>query len=470
MASRENQTIQIFLIVNVFAVVILCGVTYLSFSAYDAKRSKAEELASQLDTANQSFRASVADGEKMMAWIGVAQEDTIENVEAVYLRDMKAAKINPEDAEAGYSPAVTTLAATVGTLEKDLLEAKTASDQQHQKLLALEAAYAAKVEKYREELDQVRQSADDEKKKSADLFQNLENRGEQTVQKIADLEQEREALRAQLAAQSEEHLTAVTNYKNTIELLNERCKPDEDTFEVADGKVVQVNARLKTVWLNLGGADYLRPQVIFSVYSRGEHDAAKADKKGSVEVRRIVGPHLAEALITDDDLANPISKGDLIYSPVWQRGRPQSFALAGFHDIDGDKLDDRQALRDLITSNGGVIDAELLDDGTVKGKMTVNTSYLVEGDAEFFEGKIVKGSGDNEGAQKLLDGFSSMRDQAQQLSIRKLNLQEFLNLMGWQPSDQTARRRSSLNQLRSKQREGRAPVYNPARSRRLNSS
>ena len=134
------------------------------------------------------------------------------------------------------------------------------------------------------------------------------------------------------------------------------------------------------MWINLGTADSLRRQVTFSVYDADQHDAAKATKKGSIEVTRLLGEHMAEARITEDDPTNPILTGDNIYSQVWHRGKKLHFALTGFIDFDGDGQSDMQLARDLIELNGGVVDAYLNDDGTVEGEITANTRYLVLGD------------------------------------------------------------------------------------------
>jgi hypothetical protein len=86
----------------------------------------------------------------------------------------------------------------------------------------------------------------------------------------------------------------------------------------------------------LGSADSLRRQVTFSVYDADQHDAAKAEKKGSIEVTRILGEHMAEARITEDDPKNPIITGDHVYSQVWHRGKKLRFALTGIIDFDND--------------------------------------------------------------------------------------------------------------------------------------
>src|SRR4029078_6892055 len=101
-------------------------------------------------------------------------------------------------------------------------------------------------------------------------------------------------------------------------------------------------------------------------------NTAKAKQKGTIEVTRVLDEHLSEARITSDDPKNPILSGDRIYSPAWHRGKQLHFALTGIIDVNGDGISDLQIVRNLITLNGGVLDAYLNDDGGVEGTMSVN--------------------------------------------------------------------------------------------------
>src|SRR5690606_13836984 len=133
---------------------------------------------------------------------------------------------------------------------------------------------------------------------------------------------------------------------------------DPDPFaQPEDGMISWVNQKAQKVWINLGEADALRPQVTFMVYSGDESDALKADLKGSIEVTKILGPHMAEARITNDTPTRPLMEGDKIYSQVWNPGRQVGFALAGILDINKDGKNDIQELKSIIQLNNGKVDA-----------------------------------------------------------------------------------------------------------------
>ena len=134
---------------------------------------------------------------------------------------------------------------------------------------------------------------------------------------------------------------------------------------------------------------------------------------------------MAEARIVEDDLSDPMMPGDQIFSPTWEPGRAEHFALAGFMDIDGDGESDRQRIHDLITLNGGVIDAEVTDDGKKTGKMSINTKYLILGDEPKGEGKP-------------LTAYSEMNERSPDARrARRSTVNEFLDYMGYKPEERT---------------------------------
>ena len=94
---------------------------------------------------------------------------------------------------------------------------------------------------------------------------------------------------------------------------------------------------------------------------------------------QLLGPHMAEARIVEDDLADPMMPGDKIFSPTLGAGPRRAFRPGRMIDIDGDGESDRQRVHDLIRLNGGVIDAEVTEAGKMTAKLSINTKYLVLG-------------------------------------------------------------------------------------------
>ena len=232
----------------------------------------------------------------------------------------------------------------------------------------------------------------------------------------------------------------------------------DEPFEVPDGQVTWVNQGANTVWINLGMADGLRRQTLFSVYDQADNGVTRTTKKASVEVTRVIDQHLAEARIVSDSPANPILQGDQIFSPAWRPGKRVRFALAGKIDIDNDQRSDRNLVRSLLAASGGQIDAELHDDGQIEGEMTSATRYLVLGEQP-----------DERTDRKLLDNFAIMRKKAEELGIETIGVDELLDWVGYRPEARTIGlgKNADPNQFKPKPAEGKAPTSTGAVSEKF---
>ena len=203
-------------------------------------------------------------------------------------------------------------------------------------------------------------------------------------------------------------------------------------------------------------------QVTFAVYPAGMTNLTLKEKKGSIEVTQILGDHLAEARVLDDQPSNPIVPGDKIHTVLWSPGQQRHFALAGFFDIDGDGRSDLQTVMDLIKANGGVVDAYIADSGKDKnkqqGEITVNTNYLILGEAPT-----------EKGDPGQLAAFTKMLRDAAQLRIPTMQFGDMLQGMGWRNLSPVVRygRGINPNDFRAKPDEGGQRKSTGSHDRRL---
>ena len=179
--------------------------------------------------------------------------------------------------------------------------------------------------------------------------------------------------------------------KNLVAQL--KARPKSERFEIPDGKITSVNEASGIVWINIGSRDQLKPLTNFSVYPATQLGVMRGpgDIKAKIEVIKILDGQFAQCRIIEDSINDPILIGDQIYSPLWQRGIQVHFALVGFFDIDGDGKSDRDKVKNIIRSAGGIIDAELSIEDTADpekanlirtGNVTVDTQYLVRGSVD----------------------------------------------------------------------------------------
>ena len=76
---------------------------------------------------------------------------------------------------------------------------------------------------------------------------------------------------------------------------------------------------------------------------------------------------------------------------------------------------------DLITSNGGIVDAEVNEAGKVTGAITVNTRYLILGEVK----------ADTPAAAKKVTGTTTLLTDAKRLNVEQIGLDKFLDMMGY---------------------------------------
>ncbi len=244
----------------------------------------------------------------------------------------------------------------------------------------------------------------------------------------------------QMKDQYETQLKTVRDERDKLEKINEKLRREIDSktkvaFERPDGEVQFVDHNSKTVWINLGSDDHLPKRANFSVYTKTNHGIGrgKDDIKGSIEVTRIIGPHQAEARILTDNLYEPITAGDPIYTPIWSPGQTENFAIVGLIDIDNDGVSDRDTLRQLVAAHGSKITTEVDDQGMrAGGKIDVNTKYLVIG--KIPDASTVSDKETQQEFLKIAKMHNEMRDEAQLQGVREISLKDFLLHIGYTPT------------------------------------
>jgi len=420
MASNENQSVQIALIVFVILTLILVVTTYLSFRGYQEADTRAETESNNANQAKQALRTAQDQIATLLQSIGVETSGNVDQdltaAKGLHEEDMKKLSETFHQEQQTYHDAVVFLSNSVQETNSQLaaaqdkireLEARNESREQIKQGQVDE--FVSKAQDAAAELAKADQSYTDDRRRLNAMLQDLEQK-RQKAQTGAD------ELRTDLSGQID---TLTKELESIRQIADQRKKTienlDPDKFDAPDGQVARVDQRRGLVWINLGSGDRLRPQITFSVF--GPHDTAggRTVRKGAIEVTRILSSDIAEARVIDDTISNPILPGDKIFTPLWRPGQRQHFAIAGWIDLDGDERSDRGLIRDLIRMAGGIIDGELGDDGKQSGKLTLQTRYLIVGV-------------EREDNAELLGQWKS---RARDLGVRQLTVDKFLDLIGW---------------------------------------
>ncbi|QDS99674.1 hypothetical protein [Adhaeretor mobilis] len=428
MAAKENQGLQAIIIVLTLLVLGLLVSVFLVNNAKKTARAQADDLQTRNTESQRAQSQLQEEANNYKTWMGFSPEDSIDTLREPYTADMARYGENFAEEERNYRRILEQIENDYNKMASDESNAKDQVKDLKQQLRAVQAAANAQIEEYVKQLEEAKSDAASERVKFAEQDNQIKK--------------EKEEIAAQLAAQRTEHDQQIASLRSQISeldgkiakldrandrLLAERQSPDPFA-EPADGKITWVNQRYSKAWINLGTADGLRPQVTFSVYSPNEADASKAVKKGSIEVLRVMEPHLAEVRITDDSNQDPVMPGDQIYSQVWNRGRQLGFAFTGFIDIDGDNKNDSALLKRIIQASNGEVDAAPAPYGNesgdiVDGEMDVATRYLILGDRSR--------EGNQAESEHLSKAWDQMNEDADSLGVETIALDEFITLMGW---------------------------------------
>jgi hypothetical protein len=444
MPARQDQTLQIFLIVFIFLFLVSAVVAYLGWRGYSEQQQRATGLETQNNDLNTQVRNYQVELEDMREMTGFGRGDNTADVKKAAKEELKTVQGREVNYSAGipYEPVsqwasegeteehIPPYRVVLQTVHKELQEAvkreaalKVDVAELEKANKALEETSAAMVKKAEDARKQVEADAAAARNGYDEDRARMAQTEKQLMAKVESQKTEFESKLAKYEADKQAMTKEVDKLEHAVQNLITQRKDEPGSFEIADGRISWVNQN-GTVWINLGTADSLRRQVTFSVYDSDQHDAAKATKKGSIEVTRLLGEHMAEAKITEDDATNPILTGDQIYSQVWHRGKQLHFALTGFIDFDDDGKSDMQLARELIEMNGGVVDAYLDDQGKVQGDITANTRYLVLGDIPESAIQV-----------NLQAGYHSMSQLSSQLGVESITLPQFLAQMGYRPKD-----------------------------------
>jgi hypothetical protein len=424
MAAKESQGLQAIVIVLTI-LLLLTGVGLLLVN--NARKTAVAQAADAQRQASDSQSAQAklqAEANSYKQWIGFQEGDLFETLQPLYEEDAKRYNTSEEGTFA-YKTALESVTEENRALARNESVATQQVRELTETLSTIEAQKEAQIAATKAELQKAAQDLATQKQQFEERYAALNAEKQQRAQQI---EADRAAHEEALAKANAEQMALENNIaklERSIDKLREGV-PNPDQFaQPADGAVSLVNQRHGKVWINLGSADGLRPQVTFSVVANNIADAEAAAQKGTIEVTRILDDHMAEATITSDDPKNPLMPGDRIYSQVWDRGRVVNFGIAGVIDLDKDRQSDLGRLKSIIAANNGRVVAAPDETGALPegAELQVDTRYLVLG--EYPTGTMAED-------QALRDSWDTLSDQAEKLGVETIALEEFVKLMGWQ--------------------------------------
>ena len=447
MASREHTGLQAALIIFLLITVGLSITTFIYYRAYEEQKARAVAARAASATAVEKNKVIVNQVKYLKHIIGaerlegnsltVAHQSAItdnkfKEIDDQFVKDCKTFGAGLLEKDHYYRKFPEYLETALKQRNEQVTEAgdrEKALLAKNQQLITSEAARVAEASAVRdralEDLKKERSSFNDAVAKLKDAGRVAEDKArinaEQLQKKTIDARAEKAALEKQIAQ-------VASQYVQLQAKLDTYRQPIADA---PDGKITWVNQRSGVALIDLGEATALKRGTTFNVYDQNANVLKESKAKAKIEVVRINGSDEAEARITQSNDANPIVPGDKIHSPIWRRNQRVRVALAGLMDMDGDGRSDIGKLRPIINKGGGQIDAELLDDGSISGKITVDTRYLVKGERPT-----------EKTPQKYRDGYTAILNEANRMRVETISMDDLLNLMGYTLDQKTESLRS----------------------------
>jgi hypothetical protein len=431
MSRRENQALQVAVIIFAVLSFLLATTTVVFYRNYDESQRKAEAALSQAESARRAAESLDIDSTALRGVIGHPRDAALVTIQQIQQEDSRT--IRPALADSvvlTYRQLVDVLESTLGDAIERELSSKDREAQLLSRLQTLAGEQQAIVDQYRQTADRhgvemagarAEFVADRASlfSQSDELARLLEGRGAEMVELNTRFRQMQRELNRRIEQLEIRYAKAVQKIRGF----------ESGDFDVADGQIVRVDAGVGFAYVNLGSDDRLPSQISFSVFS-GDVDGGSRDRpKGRIEITKILGPHSSEARVIDEEHSDMILPGDVIYTPVWHRSKPRRFALAGPLDIDGDGSSDRQRVLSIISTAGGVVDEELRPDGTRQGAMTLDTRYLVLGARPTAR----------DASREYLDAYSELIRRAEDLHVQVLSLDKFVELVGYSSPNRVIR-------------------------------
>ncbi len=427
MAARENQGLQIALILFVMVTIGLAVTTFVFYKKAQEAIKESDIAAADLKRERKIRDEVIEENHQLKTWIGHPEDEEISKVLADYKKDMLAFQATVPEERRNYRELPVYLLTVLKDKNAEVVDATDRVNKLVAELEQVRNEEQARVVKVQDEFAVAKKTFDD---RSAVYVKDVDRITNEKVSlkrafdtALAKEVEDKKSKEKEIDSLADELTKAGNVVKALTEKVNER---KTETAEAPDGRVMSVNQRDKLVWINLGRADNLRPQVNFSVHEKGVSNITASARKASVEVTRILDNHLAEARIVEDEDTNPILPGDVVYSPTWTAGRQLRFALAGLMDINGDGKSNRSEVRNLILANNGVIDADVDENGTRTGRLTIDTRYLVLGTRPT-----------EKAASKAIEEYSAIQQEAYDLGVEKISLEKFLDMMGYEGTVRT---------------------------------
>ena len=448
MAKSESQGLQIAVIIIAFLTIPLSITTFYCFNELSKTQQTASTYRAEAKKWTTAAKTAQDESFEVKEMIGVPRDTALADLRQTFADDMAKYGGTLAQDKKFYRDALQQQQIDIVTAQKEVAAERVALEGLKSRIDALEGANQSRIAQVQGDFNNKANDFSTTKQGFAEAEQKLVSQKDDLARQIGEKQTQIDEINRAHADTLQEKEKDIATIKQKLDRAGTIVKDLQNpTPDIPDGEVRWVNQRNRTVWINRGSADFLHPLITFSVYASEGNAVARSARKGSIEVTSILGDHLAEAKILEDDINDPLLPGDIIYTPLWDAGKRQRFAFAGVMDIDGNQTDDTEVIQDLVRSANIDVDAWLDSTGKLTGELTILTRYLVVGEAP----------------KNQADAYSKLRSEATRMGIPILPLEKFLEQIGYAQGSRFVDygRNSDPNQFMDNERDKRFSTAAP---------
>ncbi len=437
----RNQGVVVTLIVFIVLTLILGVFTYFGFKGLSEKKQELASAQSELSSAKSEISTLTADLTSVKTKLGYeAVSDAKQLVEQMGSDVEKA--LGQTEANTTYKDAVDKLGRNLAAKNVEIADYVKQRDD----AVATANAEIKKSEQQKADFD--KQIADIQKEHEKNLadardsYDKLTKSFNEQTQEFDKLKSQTKDAIAAAKQETADFKESATKFAEiNLDLSKRIDQLSNAEFERADAEVIYADQAAKTVRLNVGTKDGVRPLTTFNVFPYDTLDMGGAQSKGSVQVVRAIGEHVCEAKILEDEMSNPIQQGDLVYTPLWRPGDVVRYALDYHLDINKDGLSDLDEIINLIQSSGAEVAAFIDDQGVTQGKITPDVFRVVVADESILDVLAKDFTLDDAAKQKMQRSEQDFLDSAKANGVQQIRLADFLVKIGYKETAQISRYR-----------------------------
>lgn len=435
----KNQGEIISLIVFVILTIALGVTTYFGFKGLAAQKAELATAQSELNNVKSENETLTADVAAAKRAVGFNEAMKSSDIVAAMTKDVEDA-LGENAGSKTYKDAVADLKKSISAMDAKIAGLAADRDKQIKDALSSIDLAGEQQKTFGANVDAAQSQQDANLATARKDYDDLTN---QFVEKTKEFDSvSYDARKSVLVARAEttENKELADRFAEINLDLGRRI--DELTnveFKSADGSVVYADQVARTVRLDVGVDDGIRPLMTFNVYPPEVYDEGGVPSKGTIQVVRTMESHACEAKILSDDSLTPIQPGDLIYTSFWKRGEVERYAFDFRLDVNNDGYSDLNELINLVESNGFEVAAYLDDTGKLHGKITPDVTRVVV--PNFPLSSILSADAKMTDAERAtyLAAETDFLKTAKANGVREMRLDDFLVRMDYKATEQVVR-------------------------------